>query len=75
MALTADVDRLIREARARTTETEASTDLAAITRERVTFWAALADEQGRRYATRIPDDPCLVAASADELRAAVDALL
>lgn len=75
VALTADVDRLIREARARTTETEASTDLAAITRERVTFWAALADEQGRRYATRIPDDPCLVAASADELRAAVDALL
>lgn len=75
-ALTADVDQLIREARARSDDrSPASADLAAVARERVAFWAALADEQGRRYETDIPDHPCPVAADPADLGAALDALL
>ena len=70
------VDRLIREARRTEHRTEGATaDLAEITRERVRFWAALADEQDRSFAVDVADGPCLVGVSGADLEAALDALL
>lgn len=75
-ALTSAIDRLISEARRRVQDPQpAQADLTAITRERVAFWAALADDQGRTFATDIPIEPCLVGAPGPELEAAIDALL
>ncbi len=50
-------------------------DAAVVVRERVDFWSALTDEQGRPSAVSVPDGPVLVRASAGDLAAAVDALL
>jgi signal transduction histidine kinase len=50
-------------------------DASAVVRERVTFWSALADDQGRRYRLELPDTPLPVRSSADDLAAALDALL
>ena len=50
-------------------------DLTAVTRERVEFWAALAEDQGRRWSLDVPDQPVLVAVHPDDLGAALDALL
>ncbi len=75
-ALTRAIDRLIVEARRPVREgVRAEADLAAVTRERVAFWAALADEQHRAYRTDLPDTPCIVGVTADDLAAAIDALL
>ncbi|MFN8038568.1 MAG: HAMP domain-containing sensor histidine kinase [Acidimicrobiales bacterium] len=75
-ALARAVDRLITEAR-RPVRVGVGTesDLTAITRERVEFWAALAEDQGRRWSLDLPDQPVLVAVHPDDLGAALDALL
>ena len=81
--LTADVDRLertvdalIREARRPVREgVGVTSDLAAVTRERVKFWGALAEDQGRRYGLEVPPGPLPVAVAREDLAAAVDALL
>jgi len=50
-------------------------DAAVVVRERVEFWSALAEEQERPVGGEIPDRPVPVPVGADELAAAVDALL
>ena len=50
-------------------------DAAAVVRERVAFWSALAEEQERPVGAEVPDRPVPVPVGADELAAAVDALL
>ncbi|HJQ41689.1 MAG TPA: HAMP domain-containing sensor histidine kinase [Jatrophihabitantaceae bacterium] len=52
-----------------------SSDATSVVAERVQFWSALADDQNRRTNIDLPDGPVLVRTSADDLAAAVDALL
>ncbi|SDI93808.1 Signal transduction histidine kinase [Frankineae bacterium MT45] len=53
----------------------ASADLTPVVTERVEFWSALAEDQGRTHTVEIPEEPVFVRASAEDLAAAVDALL
>jgi signal transduction histidine kinase len=52
-----------------------SCDATAVVDERVRFWSALTDEQGRTSSVALPTEPLPVRASAEDLAAAVDALL
>jgi signal transduction histidine kinase len=75
-ALVRAVDRLITEARRPVREgVRPEADLTAVARERVEFWEVLAEEQDREFTTEIPDGPCPVAVTRDDLEAALDALL
>lgn len=53
----------------------ATADLAAVVRDRAAFWSLLADEDGRRWTLDVPDGEVVVNGDADELAAALDALL
>jgi signal transduction histidine kinase len=53
----------------------ADCDAAAVVRERVAFWSALAEDTDRRITVDVPVGPLSVGLPADELAAAVDALL
>lgn len=72
-ALERMVTHIINQARRPCSHGEA--DLAAVARERVAFWSALAEEQGRTVRTEVPGGPLLVPVPPDVLIAAVDALL
>ena len=50
-------------------------DATAVVRDRVAFWSALTDEQERACTLTLPDGPLTVRASAEDLAAAVDALI
>ncbi|HEX6681502.1 MAG TPA: HAMP domain-containing sensor histidine kinase [Candidatus Limnocylindrales bacterium] len=50
-------------------------DATAVARERVEFWAVLAEDTGREVTAELPDDPVPVGLPADDLAAALDALL
>ena len=52
-----------------------SCNATAVVAERVEFWSALTDEQRRSGTVSLPDDSLAVRASAEDLGAAVDALL
>lgn len=52
-----------------------SCDATRVVRERVEFWSALTDEQGRPSTVALPDHAVPVRASGEDLAAAVDALL
>ena len=52
-----------------------SCDATAVVGDRVAFWSALADDQGRAVEVSLPDGPVQVRAAAEDLGAAVDALL
>jgi signal transduction histidine kinase len=52
-----------------------SSDATSVVGERVTFWSALADDQGRGWQVALPARPLPVRAGAEDLGAAVDALL
>jgi signal transduction histidine kinase len=52
-----------------------SADAGAVVRDRVAFWSALTDEQERAGTLVLPDGSVLVRASAEDLAAAVDALI
>lgn len=52
-----------------------SCDATAVVGERVRFWSALTDEQGRASSVSLPADPLPVRAAGEDLAAAVDALL
>jgi signal transduction histidine kinase len=70
------VGDVIREARRGVREQVTSTcDAVAVVRERVAFWAVLAEDQGRGLGLLLPQGPGWVRVSADDLAAAVDALL
>ena len=74
--LTRQIDALIREARRPVREgVEARCDARAVVAERVEFWAALAEDQGRVVALVLPAGPSPVRAAAADLEAALDALL
>ncbi|AEW94232.1 MULTISPECIES: sensor histidine kinase [Streptomycetaceae] len=73
-----EVDQIIRTARAHTSATAAATagcDAAEVVRERMAFWSALAEDQGRRARTAGVDRPARVPVARAELAAALDALL
>jgi signal transduction histidine kinase len=70
------VDRIIREARQGSREAPVqSVDLAAIVRDRVSFWSALAEDQGRSWSVDTAPGLLPVKAHPDELVAAIDALI
>jgi signal transduction histidine kinase len=74
--LTRHVDALIREARAPVRGgVEARCDARAVVEDRVTFWRALAEDQGREVGLALPETRVDVRASAADLEAALDALL
>lgn len=74
--LTRSVDRLIRDSRRpQRVAMTVRTDLTAAVPARVRFWSALAEEQGRPFALEAPPHRVLVAVPADDLDAALDALL
>jgi signal transduction histidine kinase len=50
-------------------------DATAVVGDRVAFWSALTDEQERACTLTLPDGPLIVRASAEDLAAAVDALI
>jgi signal transduction histidine kinase len=69
------VSHVIAQARRPTREAGAVADAAAVVRERVDFWSVLAEEQERPVSRELPDQPVPVPVAADDLAAAVDALL
>jgi signal transduction histidine kinase len=69
------VSHVIAQARRPARETGAMADAAAVVRDRVEFWSALAEEQERPVRQELPDEPVTVPVPADDLAAAVDALL
>jgi signal transduction histidine kinase len=74
--LSREIDALIREARRPVREgVEARCDARAVVEDRVAFWAALAEDQGRAVHLALPADVCEVRASRPDLDAALDALL
>jgi signal transduction histidine kinase len=74
--LTRHVDALIREARAPVRGgVEARCDARAVVEDRVAFWRALAEDQGREVDLTLPAAAVDVRASAAHLEAALDALL
>jgi signal transduction histidine kinase len=75
-ALERTVDAVITELRRHTREgVHPESDLAAVTRRRVEFWAALAEDQGRVFALHVAPGQWLVPLSEADVEAAVDALL
>ncbi|PWI45413.1 HAMP domain-containing sensor histidine kinase [Streptomyces sp. ICBB 8177] len=72
-----EVDQIIRTARAQRTAapTASGCDAAEVIRERMAFWAALAEDQGRSARTAGVDRPVRVPVPRAELAAALDALL
>jgi signal transduction histidine kinase len=52
-----------------------SCDATAVVRDRVAFWSALAEDQDRTGTSELPAHPVPVRAAAEDLAAAVDALL
>lgn len=70
------VDAIVKDARRPIRSTlNRSCDAASIVRDRVAFWSALADEQGRAVTVSIPAGPVPAAIDATELVDVVDALL
>ncbi|WP_434743046.1 sensor histidine kinase [Micromonospora sp. SH-82] len=70
------VTGVIRQARWRTPTAEvAASDAAAIVGERVEFWSVLAEDTGRAVTLDLAEGPLPVGLPADEVEAAVDALL
>ncbi len=70
------VDAIVHDAR-RTSRTDAvgACDAAKVVRERVDFWSALAEEQGRPLRTAVPDRPLMAKVAAGDLTDVVDVLL
>jgi signal transduction histidine kinase len=82
--LTADIDaversmsRIIRDARrpAPRHAGEAQVDLPSVVRDRMTFWAVLAEDQGRAWSIDLPDRVEGIVVSREDIEAALDALL
>jgi signal transduction histidine kinase len=75
-ALNRGVSEVINEARRPVREgLGAACDATAVVADRVRFWSVLAEDEGRPLHTGWPGAPILVAVPADDLAAAVDALL
>jgi signal transduction histidine kinase len=50
-------------------------DIVSVVRDRLQFWSVLAEDQNRQTSAKLPDQAVFVRASAEELTAAVDAVL
>ncbi len=75
-SLTRSIDAVISEARRPIREgVDARCDAVAVVTARITFWSALAEDEGRRVDVTLPAGPLLVASTATDLSATVDALL
>jgi signal transduction histidine kinase len=75
-ALNRTVDAVIAEARRPVREgLGTGSDAAAVVTDRVAFWSALAEDEGRAVRFDRPPGPLPVRVSADDLAAALDALL
>src|SRR5207237_1789970 len=75
-ALERSVGDVIRDARRGVREQLApACDVVGVVRDRVAFWSVLAEDQGRRVELKLPERSRSVRVSADDLSAAVDALL
>ena len=75
--LEAAITELIRTARRplHTSPVGARSDAVAVARDRVDYWAPLADDDGRQWSSSLDDVECAVALDGEELEAALDALL
>lgn len=69
------VTQVIAQARRRSTEPVSGCDAAEVVRERVEFWAALAEDTGRTPRCEIAPGPLQVQPSRGDLAASLDALL
>ena len=75
-ALSRGVDEVISEARRPVREgLGAGCDAAAVVGDRVRFWSVLAEEEGRELVVELAEGPLPVRLTAEDLAAAVDALL
>jgi signal transduction histidine kinase len=73
--LTRSVDQLIRSARAPIGDRPTATDVAKVVTERLNYWSALADEQGRKVRASLASGPIWVGVTAEDLEAAIDVLI
>jgi signal transduction histidine kinase len=69
------VTAVIQQARRRATDRPAGCDATAVVADRVAFWSVLAEDTDRELRRDLPATPLPVAAAADDLAAALDALL
>src|SRR3954462_13451203 len=69
------VTAVIQQARRRAADRPAGCDATAVVADRVAFWAVLAEDTDRDVRRELPRGPLPVAIPADELAAALDALL
>jgi signal transduction histidine kinase len=69
------VSHVIAQARRPARVAVAGADATAVVRDRVEFWSVLAEEQERPVRQELPDEPVPVPVGADDLAAAIDALL
>ena len=70
------IDAIVRAARRPVrTSMHHTCDATAVVRDRAAFWSPLAEDQGRHFDCRLPDDPVHVAVEAEDLRDVVDILV
>ena len=70
------IDVIVKEARRPVrTDLTAAGDATATVRERVAFWSALAEDQGRAMTVSVPDRPLVVPVAVDDLTDLVDLLV
>ena len=70
------IDAIVRDARRPVrTDLPARTDAVATVRDRVEYWRALAEDQGRRTDARLATGPLMVAVAGDDLADLVDVLI
>lgn len=70
------VDAIVKDARQPIRNAMASScDAAQVVRDRIAFWSALAEDQGRTLSVEIPEQPCEVAVDSRDLRDIVDILV
>jgi len=75
-ALERTVDAIVQDARRPSQETaKNSCDVGAVVAERVEFWSALADDQGRQLRLGLPSKPLRASLTRSELADAVDVLI
>jgi signal transduction histidine kinase len=70
------IDSIVHDARRPLSQTlQVSTDASAVVAERIRFWAALAEDQGRPLFVHLPDHPLLVALDKAALTDVIDVLV
>lgn len=70
-----EIDTIIRQARSSRRSQDAACDAVAVLRERLDFWGALAEDQGRAWRLSTPRSAVAVPTTAQDLSAVADALL